>query len=184
MYHSLVKEKEFQEHHIPQKAKRLSGKLSRTLAPFFVKDGEDSKSLGSIGFATWGQEEDEWKERQMRFEKITSMALEIKANSILSLEDYKMIIFAPGTPFDESRMTVESRDGLCLTTGNFKGRVVELCIEAAVFLCPKKELNDDVDLIDASFDTRNFSRTGNDQMDDVKVLLPAVVILRVEKSPD
>lgn len=177
---SIIKSDLFQKRRIPRKARKLARRLSKTLAPFFVKDPNHPKELDLHGFNKWGQEKEEYEERQAIFESICRCALRTKANSILNLEDYQMVIYTPGTEFDKSTMEVENIGGIPQRNGNFDGRVILICIQAAVFSYPKKELGDDVTrfMAEALVQSRNFSHAGNVQREGGKLLVPARVILR------
>lgn len=79
-------------------------------------------------------------------------------------------------------MEVEDMRGIPQRNGEFDGRVVELCIQAAVFSYPKRELGDDPAkfLEEALVKSRNFSHNGSVQGEGGRLLLPARVILRDE----
>lgn len=177
---SIIKSDLFQNRRIPRKARKLARRLSRTLAPFFVKDSNHPKESDLYGFNKWGQEKEEYEERQAIFENICTCALKTKANSILNLEDYQMVIYTPGTEYDKSTMEVENIGGIPQRNGNFDGRVIWLCVQAAVFSYPKRELGEDVTkfMAEALVQSRNFSHTGNVQREGGKLLVPARVILR------
>jgi hypothetical protein len=180
---SIIQSDLFQKHRIPRKARKLARRLSKTLAPFFVKDPNHPKESDLRGFNKWGQDKEEYEERQAIFENICTCALKTKANSILNLEDYQMVIYPPGTEFDKSTMEVENMGGIPQRKGDFEGRVIVLCIQAAVFCYPKKELGDDVTkfMAEALVQSRNFSHTGNVQREGGRLLVPARVILRDEQ---
>ena len=181
---SIIKNDHFQKYCIPKKAKKLARRLSKTLAPFFIKDPHHPKQSDLHGFNTWGQEKEEYEERRDIFVNIFTYALKTKANSILNLEEYQMVIYPPGTEFDKATMEVEDMGGIPLRKGNFSGRVVELCIQAAVFSYPKKELGEDVVkfMEEALVKSRNFSHTDSVQREGGTLLVPARVILRRQSS--
>jgi hypothetical protein len=136
------------------------------------------------GFNTWGQEKEEYEERREIFERIFTRALQTKANSILNLEEYQILIYSPGTDFDKTTMDVEDMRGMPRRNGEFNDGVVELCIEAAVFAYPKSELGDNPDefLEEALVKSKNFSYNGTSQREGGRLLIPARVILRDEQS--
>jgi hypothetical protein len=180
---SIIKSDLFQKQRIPRKAQKLARRLSKALAPFFVKDPNHPKESDLRGFNKWGQKQDDYEERQAYFESICTSALSTKANSILNLEDYQMVIYPPGTEFDKSTMVVENMRGIPQRNGNFEGRVVMLCVEAAVFSYPKRELGDDATkfMAEALVDSRNLSHTVNIQREGGRLMVPARVILRDEQ---
>jgi hypothetical protein len=172
---SIIKSDLFQKRRISRKAQKLARRLSKALAPFFVKDPNHPKESDLRGFNKWGQKQDEYVERQAYFESICTSALTTKANSILNPEDYQMVIYPPGTEFDKSTMVVENMRGIPQRNGNFEGRVVMLCVEAAVFSYPKRELGDDATkfMAEALVDSRNFSHTVNIQREGGRLMVPA-----------
>jgi hypothetical protein len=176
---------EFKKHHIPQKAERLAKRLSKTLAPFFVDDPNHPKETDLHGFHKWGQEKEEYEDRQAHFVKIFTHALETKANSILEFEDYAIVMYPPGTGFNKATMVAETMGGVPQRNGNFDGRVIELCLDAAVFSCPKVKLGSDVAkyMTEALVQSRNFSHDVNNKRPGLRLLVPAAVILRDEQPP-
>lgn len=181
---SVIDDEEFKNHRIPRKAERFAKQLSRTLAPFFVRDPNHPKETDLHGFHKWGQEKEEYEDRHAQFRRIFTNALETKANSILELEDYEMVIYPPGTEFNKTTMVAETMGGVPQRNGNFDGRVIDLCLDAAVFSRPR-EVVDDVAkfMTDALVQSRNFSHDGNTERQGARLLVPAAVILRDEQPP-
>ncbi len=94
-----------------------------------------------------------------------------------------MVMYAPGAEFDKSTMEVENVGGIPQRSGNFEGRVILLCVQAAVFSFPKRKLGDDVTKFraEALVQSRNFSHNGNIRREGGRLLVPARVILRDER---
>jgi hypothetical protein len=104
-------------------------------------------------------------------------ALKAKADSCLNIEDYEMVTFPPGRKYDKNAMDVETKDGVRCRTGNFEGKVVELCIQAAVYASPRKELSRDSSIAEAVIPTRNFVARTERQRADLRPFFKGVVIL-------
>jgi hypothetical protein len=161
---------------VPKEAQRLAVHLSQTLAPFFTRNPRDREELSWDGFATWGDIMGTSKERQEHFVKMFADALTTKANSCLNIEDYEMVIYAPGTKFDSRTMEAEMMDGTA-DTSDHEGRAVQICIEAAVFIYPRSPILDNASVSDSIVPTRNFVRKTEHERRGVVPQLKAVVVL-------
>jgi hypothetical protein len=180
-YSVVVNSDHLQRQIIPEKAKELAVRLSQALAPFFSRDPDNPSLLDWDGFATWEQGNRERDERRRRLIDIFQKALRIKADSLLNIEEYEMIIYPPGTPFDKKTMTVETmQGGPPPAEDSHEGATIELCIEAALFSFPKKELSDDSSVPEALVQSKNFACVGGNRCGDAKPLLKAVVVLQTE----
>jgi hypothetical protein len=177
---SLIKDKSFRRN-LSKKADSLSIQLSQTLAPIFARDIEILSETSWDGFATWGQDIEEYRERHVRFVHIFTKALEVKADSILNTEDYEMVMYPPGTQYDKNTMTVETMDGM-VDGRDYYGRTIELCIEAAVYSYQRRELQDYAPISEALVSSRNFVRREASQRLRMKPIVKAVVILKDEPS--
>ena len=174
---SIFKGKSFREQKIPEEAQNLAILLSQTLAPFFNNNPEASTESGWDNFATWGHDYEEWAQRKIRLIKMFKSALTTKADSCLNIEDYEMVGYPPGTKFDKNTMTVETMEGMPDTVGNHQGRIVRLCIEAAVYSYPRREISDDASVAESIVTTRNFTRKTDRERATTKPLVKAVVVL-------
>ena len=103
-------------------AENLATSLSKTLAPFFARNAEESEENV---FETWGEEESVWKARRMRLVAIFKESLKLKADSLLTPERYELIPYAPSTVFDPATMDVETIDGAPVDTPTGEGHRVE-----------------------------------------------------------
>jgi hypothetical protein len=177
---SLIKDKHFRRD-LSKNAGSLAIQLSQTLAPIFTRDTEILSETSWDGFATWGQDIEEWKERRVRFVDIFAKALDVKADSVLNTEDYEMVMYPPGTQYDKNTMTVETMDGM-VDGRDHHGRRIELCVEAAVYSYQRRELQDCAPISEAIVSSRNFVRREASQRVGVKPIVKAVVILKDEPS--
>ena len=104
-------------------------------------------------------------------------ALKAKAESCLNIENYEMVTFPPGTKYDKNAMDVETKDGIRCRTSNFEGRIVELCIQAAVYSYQRKELSSNSSVAEAVIPMRNFVARTERERADVRPFVKGVVIL-------
>lgn len=88
-----------------------------------------------------------------------------------------MVSFPPGTKYDKNAMDVETRDGIHCRTGSFEGRSVELCIQAAVYSYPRKELSSNASVAEAVIPVRNFVATTEGERANFRPFVKGVVIL-------
>jgi hypothetical protein len=79
---------------IPRKAALLAVQLSKTLAPLFTPDSQQSSS---VEFDTWGEDEDAWKDRQGSFTRIFEIGLRLKTATVSTDMRYSFVIHNPGT---------------------------------------------------------------------------------------
>jgi hypothetical protein len=80
--------------------------------------------------------------------------LKTKVDSCLKIEDYGMVIYSPGTLFDPYTMDIETLEGMPDLRKNYTRRVVQLCIEAAVFAYPRKLQSIETSFSDTLISTR------------------------------
>jgi hypothetical protein len=170
---SLIKKPSFETSTLPKEAQRLAVQLSQTLAPFFTSTPENPNELSWDGFATWSSTIDAWKERQENLVKMFTDALTTKANSCLNIEDYEMVLYPPGTAFNSQTMTVETMEGAEETFNDHEGRVVQICVQAAVFAYARRPISNDASALDSVIPRTNFVRKNENQREGVK----AVVVL-------
>ena len=174
---SLTRSMAFQEKEIPETAKTLAIKLSQTLAPLFSKTPEARDEIDWDGFATWHDDMEEWTGRRKRFEDMFTAALKTKADSCLNTEDYEMVIYPPGTKFNQKTMGTQIISGLKNPATTQDDQAIGLCIEAAVFAHARKELNQNDSVSEATATSHNFVQ--RDERDRVRILprVKAVVVL-------
>ena len=175
---SLINSEHFRRVTIMQQAKKFAVKISQVLAPFFISDSHGSTEVRWDGFATWGQDRDEWRETRSRLVDLFAQALIVKADSVLNIEDYEMVIYPPGTKFDKNCMTVETTDGMPELIGDHNDREVELCIQSGVFAYPRREPVVNAPINDVRIPLNNFLRKEASQRVGCKPLVKAVVILK------
>jgi len=157
-------------------AQRLAVQLSQTLAPFFTRNPRDPQELSWDGFSTWGDSMKTWKERQEHLVKLFTDALTTKASSCLNIEDYEMVLYAPGTKFDSTTMEAERMDGTT-DTGDHESRVVRICVQAAVFVHARNPVSNDASVSESIISTRNFVRRNENERNGLIPGLKAVVVL-------
>jgi hypothetical protein len=167
----------FQKQTIPTKAAELAIQFSKILAPFFSNTSAEPSELNWDGFATWGDDEETWQARRFRLNEIFTVALTAKADSCLNLEDYGMVIFEPGTKYDKNSMSVETMEGMGCSQGRFDNGVVQLCVQAAIYVHPRKTLSSDSSAGDAVIPMKNFVRKTERERATVRPLVKAVVVL-------
>lgn len=177
---SIITSDDFRNHRIPKLAKELAKRLSKALASLFVNNSLDHIQSDLDGFSTWGQEQDVYEKRRTRLRTIFERGLTAKADSLLNLEGYKIVIYPPGTEFKHATMVAERMEGTERYPDKPDGSTVDFCIEAAVFSYPKRKLGGDGPrfITDALVQTRNFSQAGNVQREGGKLLAKARVFLR------
>ena len=142
---------------LPKQAQKLAVRLLQTLAPFFTRNPQHLDELSYISFADWGDEIETWKERQEVLVKVFTEALTTKANSCLNIEDYEMVMYAPGTKFDAKSMEAEKMDGTA-DISDPDGRVIQICIQAAVFVYARSPVQNDASVSNSIIPSRNFVR--------------------------
>jgi hypothetical protein len=177
---SIITSHDFRTHRIPKLAKELAKRLSRALAPLFINNSSDHVQSDLDGFSTWGQEPEVYEQRRTRLRTIFERSLTAKADSLLNLEEYKIVIYPPGTEFKDATMVAERMEGTERYRGKPDGCTVDVCIEAAVFSYPKTKVGGDGPrfIANALVQSRNFSQTANVQREGVKLLVKARVFLR------
>lgn len=116
-------------------------------------------------------------DRRKRFTQMFKFALETKADSCLNIQDYEMLIYPPGTRFDKRTMEVETRACMKDTANNHDGRVVKLCMEAAVFAHRRKTLSEDSSIAEAIVTSGNFVKVDEKDRVGIEPAVKAVVIL-------
>lgn len=107
-------------------ARHLACRLSRILSFIF------SKSLETVGtdfsFHTWGEDVENWKERQAHYEKLFNNALELKSSSVCTEATYTFEFSSNqvylNKPFGDS--DVPEGSWLCLSISAYKSRP-DLC---------------------------------------------------------
>jgi len=156
------------------------------MATFFTTAPGTPPETSWDGFATWGEEVSDWKDRQDCLVEMFTEALRTKAQSCLNLEDYEMVTYPPGTKFDADTMTVETVEGMTDKVRDHEGGVVQICVEAALFACPKRPVLENTSVSEATISTRNFMVRGSIMDKSViankvfKPLIKAVVVLDAE----
>lgn len=136
---------------------------------------------------TQDDDEEEWRERRDRLMGMFQQSLTVKAESVLNIEEYEMVIFPPGTQFNKTHMSVETMDGMNVNTDelrlNNEGYAIQLCIRPAVYAYSKQELHDATSISEATVKSSNFVRKEKSQRVGVKPIIKALVILNTEPSP-
>ena len=181
-HNSLIKDDRLRRS-IPEKANSFAVQLSETLAPLFPNEVDAPAAISWDGFATWGQGIEEWRERRTRLVAVFTKALETKADSVVNIVDYEMVIYTPGMQYNKDTMTVETTDGM-VDNRDHDGRRIELCVEAAICAYPRGELQITGPTSEAIVQSRNFVRKEAHQREGVKPIVKAVVILKEESSND
>jgi hypothetical protein len=164
-------------------AESLATSLSKTLAPFFARNAEESEENV---FETWGEEESVWKARRKRLVDIFKDSLMLKANSLLTPEQYELIRYAPSTIFDPATMDVETIDGAPVDAQAGEGYRVEHCLHVAILAYTRETVKDTDPVSKATIQTKNFTRGGPTRLSGATtptVLAKAVVVLR-EQADD
>jgi hypothetical protein len=174
---SLIRKPSFQTLILPKKAQELAIQLSQTLAPFFTPSTRYSDELSWDDFATWGDPIETWKERQVDLVEMFTYALTTKADSCLNIEDYEMVIYAPGTKFNSKFMKVETMEGAEDNCNDHEGKVVQICVEAALFAYARSPVSNDAAALDSVISTGNFVRRDESQRGGVLPRVKAVVVL-------
>ena len=165
-------------------AENLATSLSKTLAPFFARNAEESEENV---FETWGEEESVWKARQKRLVAIFKESLKLKANSLLTPERYELIHYAPGTIFDSATMDVETIDGAPVEAKVGEGHRVEHCLHVAIQAYTRETVKDTDPVSKATVQSKNFTRGDAIRPLGVStpiVLAKAVVVLRKQADDD
>jgi hypothetical protein len=165
-------------------AESLATSLSKTLAPFFTRNAEESEENV---FETWGEEESVWKARRKRLIAIFKDSLMLKANSLLTPEQYELIRYAPNTVFDPATMDVETIDGAPVNAQAGGGYRVEHCLHVAILAYTRETVKDTDPVSKATIQTKNFTRgepTRSSGVPTPTVLAKAVVVLREQANDD
>jgi hypothetical protein len=181
-HHALINAPRFHKV-IDTTAESLATSLSKTLAPFFARNAEESEENV---FETWGEEESVWKARRKRLVDIFKDSLMLKANSLLTPEQYELIRYAPSTIFDPATMDVETIDGAPVDAQAGEGYRVEHCLHVAILAYTRETVKDTDPVSKATIQTKNFTRGGPTRLSGATtptVLAKAVVVLR-EQADD
>ena len=173
-HQAVINGPQFRKQTIPDEAEKLAIKLSRTLAPLFCKIPEGPEETSWDGFSTWGEGKEQWAKRRVRLVRLFELALSLKAQSCLNIENYEMMVYKPGTEFDKNTMTVETEEGMLDPRGRHEGRIVKVCVEAAVFSYARQGTTEKSTMADSIVSSTNFvsSKKANGQ-----VVVKAVVVL-------
>ncbi|RFU25975.1 hypothetical protein B7463_g10359, partial [Scytalidium lignicola] len=178
---ALMESEEFRNRLIPKIAEPLAIKLSQILAPFYTKHLKTQTESSYDGFAAWGENRNDWKERQRQFVDMFTKALTAKADSLLNTENYEIVIEKPGTPFDPKTMTAESTEGIPILSenlGDTTNATVDICVQAGLYSYPKTSLTDESPMEEALIQKKNFIRTSRESRSSLKQpLIKAVVVL-------
>jgi hypothetical protein len=176
---SVITSEKFRTHRIPKLAKELAKRLSRAMAPLFVNESTGHMQSDLDGFSTWGQEQDVYEKRRTRLKTIFERALTAKADSLLNLEEYEIVIYPPRAEFKHATMVAENAQGAEQYRDKPGHGSIDLCIEGAVFSYPKRKLGGDGAsfINDALVQSRNFSQARAVQREGGKLLVKARVFL-------
>ncbi|KAE9363646.1 hypothetical protein N431DRAFT_448229 [Stipitochalara longipes BDJ] len=175
-FEAKINSPEFRTLIVPKEAQRLAIQLSQALAPFFTRNTQAPEGRSWDGFATWSDETKIWKDRQENLVKMFVEALTTKASSCLNIQNYEMIIYPPGTKFDSNTMEAERMDGTA-DISDCDGRVVQICVQAAVFVYARSPVTTDGSVSESIIPTRNFVRRSENERIGVIPYLKAVVVL-------
>jgi hypothetical protein len=161
---SLIEEEFFQQHVIPARASMLADRILRTLAPLF----RSSDGLQDLG----GEVPSTWPAKKGALTEVFESALRIKAQVTISKDLFEMVLYSPGTTFDQDVMVSETMEGgrgkiSCSTTPR-----VKLCLLPSLHIY---EYNRKI------VEYNNFIRRPNDGRSAAAKLTKAVVIL--ENAP-
>jgi hypothetical protein len=170
----------FRDQTIPKTANTLAITFSQTLAPLFSNTMAAKEESTWDGFATWRDDKDEWADRRVRLTRMFESALKTKADSCINIQDYEMVIYPPGTPFDKRTMTTEaawSVKDAATATDSYEGRKIGLCVEAAAFAHTRKELLENDPVSEAIAPSRNFVQREERDRARIAPAVKAVVIL-------
>jgi len=164
-HQSLIEEDFFQQHVIPRKAKSLADRLSRTLAPLFRRERSLNKSQTNPLRC--------WSKERPNLIKIFEHALRIKADTVVSKDLFEVVLYTPGTPFQNDVMEAETIEGVQAELSFYKTPTVKLC------LLPAFQIHDhDRKLVDYN----NFVRSGGNQRSNTYQITKAVVVLEQAES--
>jgi hypothetical protein len=159
-------------------AEDLATSLSKTLAPFFARNADESEENV---FETWGEEESVWKARRKQLVAIFKDSLKLKADSLLTPERYELICYVPGTVFDPATMDVETIDGVPVDAPAGEGHRVEHCLHVVIQAYTRETVKDMDPVSKATIQSKNFTRGDVTRPLGVTastVLAKAVVVLR------
>jgi hypothetical protein len=177
---AVVQDKHFQTT-LSDMAEQLAIRFSQVLAPLF---SDTTPEVVWDNFSTWSQDAEQWHDTRRRLVEIFKLAVKIKAESYLNVEDYEMVVYRPGIKFDKNTMTVETEGGMLDVYGSHDGRNVQICVEAAVFSYPRKELHVNAPICESIIPSQNFVRkNGKWRANSQTLLVKAVVILSDEIGP-
>jgi hypothetical protein len=175
-FEAKIRRPEFLNSILPREAQRLAVGLSQALAPFFSRNPQDPDGLSWDNFATWSDTMKIWKARQELFINMFADALTNKANSCLNIEDYEMVMYAPGTKFDSKTMEAEMMDGAA-DTNCHDGRAVQICTQAAVFVYARSTVSNNASVSDSIIPTKNFVKRTEYERGGAIPRVKAVVVL-------
>lgn len=177
-YERLIKNGDFQKHVIPDRAKELAILFSQTLAPLFCTAIDSEYESDWDGFATWGDEVEDFRDRRDRLNTMFQMALRLKAESCLNLEEYEMVVYQPGDLFNPNTMTPETPEGMTDIVNNHSGHVIEVTTQAAVFAYEKRPLMNSDSTSVAIITSNNFVRKSAEQRQTISPRAKATVVLK------
>ena len=88
-----------------------------------------------------------------------------------------MIIYAPGTRFNSNTMRVETMEGAEDAFNEHEGKVVQICVEPALFAYARNPVLDDGSVSDSIISTKNFMKENESRRGGVMPRVKAVVVL-------
>lgn len=152
-YYALINSPQFKRL-VEAEAEELAASLSRTLAPLFPRNAEESEENV---FETWGEEESVWKARQERLVDIYSVALKLKADSLLTPERYELVYYPPGSVFNPATMKVETIDGAPVERPAGKHHRVQHCVHVSIQAFTREAVEDSDPISEATIESENFT---------------------------
>ena len=172
---SMLRHPRFKDFTVPLEANRLANKLSFELAPLFAPLFPfNPEASEAAGFETWNEDSETWAGRRARFEDAFQLALTLKAQSMLSSYLYEVVLYPPGSAFNNETMEAESMDGCPLQDKNCKDRSVRLCIFGAIVAYAREKV-DWARVKDVDYE--NFVNRGEKHRSGAEILTKAVVVL-------
>ena len=177
----MIRDKYFHHNYITPEAEKLVIKFSQVLAPLFSPTPNSPTESNWDDFSTWGEEPEKWADRRSWLLDLFQEALGLKSESCLNTGEYEMVIYEPGTLYNEDTMNVETEDGMAILGGEHDGCVVKVCVEGALFSFARPKAEDQTALKPA-MPSSNFVQRDIKRRISSQILVKAIVVLVDENA--
>ncbi|XMA12723.1 hypothetical protein WAI453_005514 [Rhynchosporium graminicola] len=144
-YNSLIDSNDFIKITVPRKADELASRLSKALAPLFLRSSDVESNAT---FEQWNQQKNICEDRRYRMKELFEAALRLKSAAVMTDERYEFVVYPPGSSVTESG---------AYSAPDFESQDDSGCWLQATLYTYASELSDPTDhLADALVQPNNF----------------------------